>query len=185
MKVIKTKIKGLLIIEPQVFGDERGFFVETYNEERYKESGVNVDFVQDNLSKSGKGVLRGLHIQKESYGQGKLVQVITGSVLDVAVDARSNSSTYGQWESVVLSDENKKQFWISAGFLHGFVALEDNTIFNYKCTNLYNPESEVCVSWDDKDLAVDWQLEKYNINQPNISEKDQQGVSFSKLSKIL
>ena len=158
MQVVKTKIDGVLIIEPEV---------------------------QDNLSKSGKGVLRGLHMQKDPYRQGKLVQVITGSVLDVAVDARPNSPTYGQWESVILSAKNKKQFWVPAGFLHGFVSLEDNTIFNYKCTNLYNPESEVCVSWDDKDLAVNWQLGKYNINQPNISEKDQKGIEFSNFKNII
>ena len=183
MNVIKTKIKDLLIIEPQVFGDERGFFVETYNEERYKGGGIGVNFVQDNLSKSSKGVLRGLHCQKEPYAQGKLVQVITGSVLDVAVDARPESKTYGQWESVVLSEENKKQFWIPAGFLHGFITLEDNTIFNYKCTKLYNPESEFGVAWDDKDLNVDWQLEKYGIKNSElvISERDQNNNAFKNL----
>ncbi len=181
MKVTKTKIEGLLIIEPEVFGDERGFFVETYNKKRYQENGVEPEFVQDNLSKSAKGVLRGLHMQKKPYAQGKLVQVITGAVLDVAVDARLNSPTYGQWESVELSEENKKQFWIPEGFLHGFVSLRDNTIFSYKCTNLYNPESEVGVAWNDKDLNVDWQLDEYGIDKPIISEKDQRGIAFNKL----
>lgn len=182
MKIIKTKIEDLLIIEPDVFGDERGFFVETYNDERYKNSGIKVSFKQDNLSKSDKGVLRGLHLQKEPYRQGKLVQVITGSVLDVAVDARPNSSTYGQWESIKLTEENKKQFWIPAGFLHGFVSLEDNTIFNYKCTKLYHPEAEICVKWDDKELNVNWQLKKYDIAKPIISEKDQEGINFQNLN---
>ncbi len=181
MKITKTKIEGLLIIEPDVFGDERGFFVETYNKERYQKDGIEPEFVQDNLSKSTKGVLRGLHMQKEPYAQGKLVQVITGAVLDVAVDARPNSPTYGQWESVELTEENKKQFWIPAGFLHGFITLKDDTIFNYKCTNLYNPESEVGIAWNDKDLNVDWQLDKYEIDKPIISEKDKKGVSFKSL----
>ncbi len=181
MKVIKTKIEGLLIIEPDVFGDKRGFFVETYNKERYQKGGIEPEFVQDNLSKSAKGVLRGLHSQKEPYAQGKLVQVVTGAVLDVAVDARPNSPTYGQWESVELTEENKKQFWLPAGFLHGFITLKDDTIFNYKCTNLYNPESEVGVAWDDEDLNVDWQLDKYGIDKPIISEKDKKGVSFKNL----
>ncbi len=185
MKIIKTKIKDLLIVEPDIFGDKRGFFVETYNKKRYQKLGVNPPaggkFVQDNLSKSAKGVLRGLHLQKEPYAQGKLVQVITGAVLDVAVDVRPNSSTYGQWESVELTEENKKQFWVPPGFLHGFVSLKNDTIFNYKCTNLYHPETEVCVKWDDKDLAVDWQLQKYGIDQPVVSEKDQRGIDFKKL----
>ena len=137
MQVTETKIEGLLIIEPEVFGDERGFFVETYNKKRYRENGIELEFVQDNLSKSAKGVLRGLHLQKEPYAQGKLVQVITGAVLDVVVDTRPNSLTYGQWESAELTEKNKRQFWVPAGFLHGFVSLEDNTIFNYKCTELY------------------------------------------------
>ncbi len=136
MKITKTKIEGLLIIEPDIFGDDRGFFVETYNKERYIENGIDVDFVQDNLSKSVKGVLRGLHFQKEPYAQGKLVQVVSGSVLDVAVDIRHGSETFGKWESIKLTGDNKKQFWIPQGFAHGFVALEDDTIFSYKCTNL-------------------------------------------------
>jgi len=181
MKVIKTKIKDLLILEPRVFGDRRGFFVETYNEERYNKKGVNAKFVQDNLSKSAKGVLRGLHLQKNPYAQGKLVQVITGSVLDVAVDVRPGSETYGQWESLLLTGKKKNQFWVPEGFLHGFVSLEDETIFSYKCTNLYHPESEICVKWDDADLSIDWQLEKHGIDQPIISEKDQQGVKFVEL----
>ncbi|MFC1623462.1 dTDP-4-dehydrorhamnose 3,5-epimerase, partial [Patescibacteria group bacterium] len=156
MNIEKTKIDGLLIIEPQVFGDERGFFVETYNKERYFDAGVSVEFVQDNLSKSAKGVLRGLHFQKEPSSQGKLVQVIQGRVLDVAVDIRHGSPTFGEYVSVELSGENKKQFWIPAGFAHGFVSLEDDTIFLYKCTNLYSPELEGAIMWNDRDLNIDW-----------------------------
>ena len=178
MKVIKTKIEGLLIVKPQIFGDERGFFVETYNKKRYQESGVEPEFVQDNFSKSSKGVLRGLHFQKPPFAQGKLVQVIVGKVLDVAVDIRYGSPTFGEWVSVELSAEDKKQFWIPEGFAHGFVALEDDTIFNYKCTNFYAPESEGAIAWDDKDLNVDWQLEKYGIAEPIVSEKDQKNSAL-------
>lgn len=172
MQVEKTKIEGLLIITPQVFGDERGFFVETYNKARYEEMGIKVDFLQDNLSKSQKGVLRGLHFQKDPFAQGKLVQVISGKVLDVAVDIRLNSPTFGEYVSVELSAENKKQFWIPAGFAHGFVALENDTIFSYKCTNVYNKEAESGLLWNDKKIGIDWQLKKNGIDEPILSEKD-------------
>ena len=178
MKVEKTKIDGLLIMTPQVFGDDRGFFVETYNAERYKEMGIDVDFVQDNLSKSQKGVLRGLHFQNEPFAQGKLVQVVTGKVLDVAVDIRKNSPTYGEYVSVELSAENKKQFWIPAGFAHGFVALEDDTIFSYKCTNVYNPESEGGLLWNDEKIAIDWKLKENDIDDPILSDRDQEWIKF-------
>jgi dTDP-4-dehydrorhamnose 3,5-epimerase len=180
MKITKTKIKDLLIIEPDVFGDERGFFVETYNKERYTEYGIDIEFVQDNMSKSVKGVLRGLHFQKKPYAQGKLVQVITGSVLDVAVDIRKGSETFGQWVSIELTEQNKKQFWIPAGFAHGFLALKDDTIFNYKCTNVYNKESEGAIMWNDKDLNVDWQFARYDIDKPIISDKDNNNLTFAK-----
>jgi dTDP-4-dehydrorhamnose 3,5-epimerase len=184
MKVAKTEIEGLLIIELDVFGDDRGFFVETYNKERYIKNGIDVEFVQDNLSKSVKGVLRGLHFQKPPFAQGKLVQVISGSVLDVAVDIRRGSETFGEWVSVELSEKNKKQFWIPEGFAHGFVALEDDTIFSYKCTNLYNKESEGAIMWNDNDLDIDWQLEKYGINEPIISDKDRENVIFQNIEDI-
>ncbi len=184
MKVAKTEIEGLLIIEPDVFGDDRGFFVETYNKERYIKNGIDVEFVQDNLSKSVKGVLRGLHFQKTPFAQGKLVQVINGSVLDVAVDMRYDSKTFGEWVSVKLSEENKKQFWIPEGFAHGFVALEDDTIFSYKCTNLYNKESEGTIMWNDKDLNIDWQLEEYRIGEPIISDKDSKNTNFYNIKDI-
>ncbi len=181
MKIFKTKIEGLLIIEPQVFRDERGFFMETYNKEKYENIGILDDFMQDNLSKSAKGVLRGLHFQKNPYAQGKLVQVIKGSVLDVAVDIRKKSKTFGEWVSVELSEKNKKQFWLPAGFAHGFISLENDTIFNYKCTNVYNPKSEGAILWNDKKINIDWQLEKYNIKDPIVSNKDKENVTFEEL----
>ena len=183
MNIIKTKIEGLLVVEPQVFGDERGFFVETFNKKRYQEVGIDLEFVQDNLSKSSKGVLRGLHWQTPPFAQGKLVQVISGVVLDVAVDIRFGSPTFGQYVAVELSGENKKQFWIPPGFAHGFVSLEEDTIFSYKCTNLYNKESERGVMWNDLDINVDWQLEKYGISNPIISEKDQNNKLFKDIEK--
>lgn len=167
MELIKTSIDGLLIIKPDVFKDDRGYFYESYNKERFAKAGLMMDFVQDNESKSDKGVLRGLHFQKPPFAQGKLVRVIKGSVMDVAVDLRKDSPTYGKWESVVLTEENKLQFWIPEGFAHGFVALEDNTIFNYKCTNVYNKESEGSILWNDPDININW-----NIDNPILSEKD-------------
>ena len=167
MELIKTSIDGLLIIKPDVFKDERGYFFESYNKERFAKAGLNMDFVQDNESKSDKGVLRGLHFQKPPYAQGKLVRVIKGSVMDVAVDLRKESPTYGKWESVVLTEENKLQFWIPEGFAHGFVTLEDDTIFAYKCTNVYNKESEGSLLWNDPDINIEW-----NIENPILSEKD-------------
>mgnify|MGYP003417870103 CR=1 FL=1 len=169
MNVIETKIPGLLIIEPKVFGDERGFFVETYNELRYKEMGISGDFVQDNLSKSKKGVLRGLHYQAPPFEQGKLVTVLSGAVLDVAVDIRHGSPTFGKSVTVELTAENKKQFWIPAGFAHGFVTLEDDTVFAYKCTNVYSPENDRGVKYDDPAIGIEWP----DVGELTISEKDQ------------
>lgn len=173
MEIEEKEIKGLIEIFPKVFGDQRGFFLETFNESRYNEVLKNVQFVQDNFSSSNKGVLRGLHFQKPPYSQGKLVQVITGSALDVAVDLRKDSDTYGQHVKVILSSEKRNQFWIPEGFAHGFLALEDNTIFSYKCTNYYNPQSEVTILWNDRNLKIDWQ-----IDNPIISPKDNEGVLF-------
>ena len=167
MELIKTSIDGLLIIKPDVFKDDRGYFFESYNKERFAKAGLMMDFVQDNESKSDKGVLRGLHFQKPPYAQGKLVRVIKGSVMDVAVDLRKDSPTYGKWESVVLTEENKLQFWIPEGFAHGFGTLEDDTIFAYKCTNVYNKESEGSLLWNDPDINIEW-----NIENPILSEKD-------------
>jgi dTDP-4-dehydrorhamnose 3,5-epimerase len=168
MLVQETDISGLLIIKPSVFEDSRGYFMESYNSEVFKESTkLDLNFVQDNESKSNKGVLRGLHFQKPPYEQGKLVRVVKGSVLDVAVDIRTKSPTFGQYYSLVLSEENKTQFYVPPGFAHGFVVLEDNTIFSYKCTGFYNRESEVSIRWDDSDIKIDW-----GIKDPILSEKD-------------
>jgi dTDP-4-dehydrorhamnose 3,5-epimerase len=173
VEIEEKEIKGLIEIFPKVFGDQRGFFLETFNASRYNDILRNIQFVQDNFSSSNKGVLRGLHFQNPPYSQGKLVQVITGLALDVAVDLRRNSETYGQHVKVLLSAEKRNQFWIPEGFAHGFIALEDNTIFSYKCTNYYNPQSEVTILWNDRNLKIDWQ-----IDNPIISPKDKEGVLF-------
>lgn len=167
MEIIKTSIEGLLVIKPDVFRDDRGYFYESYNKERFAKEGLTMNFVQDNESKSSKGVLRGLHFQKPPYAQGKLVRVVKGAVWDVAVDLRKNSPTYGKWESRLLTEENKEMFWIPEGFAHGFVTLEDDTIFNYKCTNIYNKESEGSILWNDPDININWDIEN-----PILSEKD-------------
>jgi dTDP-4-dehydrorhamnose 3,5-epimerase len=174
MRFIETGIKGLLIIEPKVFGDHRGYFFESFHRQKFSEAvGYEVSFVQDNESMSGKRVLRGLHFQKPPFAQGKLVRVIQGSVLDVAVDIRKDSPTYGQHFTLELSAMNKLQLWIPEGFAHGFASLEDDTIFQYKCTNYYSPENEACIAWNDPDLRIDWKT-----NDPLISEKDKNGVNF-------
>jgi dTDP-4-dehydrorhamnose 3,5-epimerase len=169
------EIDDLLLIEPRIFEDDRGLFFESFNEEKYsKILGAEVRFVQDNISVSKKNVLRGLHFQKPPFAQGKLVTVLKGSVLDVAVDLRRNSKTYGKYEIVELSEKNKNQFWIPPGFAHGFCALEDDTLFSYKCSNYYSPEHEETIMWNDPDLAIDWKI----IN-PIISEKDKIGKDFN------
>ena len=179
MNVLETKIPGLLIIEPKVFGDERGFFVETYNEPRYKEMGISGDFVQDNLSKSKKGVLRGLHYQAPPFEQGKLVSVLAGAVLDVAVDIRFGSPTFGQHVAVELTAENKKQFWIPAGFAHGFITLEDDTVFAYKCTNVYSPENDRGVKYNDSAIGIEWP----EVGELTVSEKDQNQPMLKDIAK--
>lgn len=174
MEIIAGEISGLLIIEPKIFKDDRGFFYESYNQEKFNQfSGLNVDFVQDNESMSHKNVLRGLHFQSPPHDQGKLVHVVAGRVLDVAVDIRKSSPTYGQHQMVELSAENKKMFWIPPGFAHGFLALEDNTIFCYKCTNYYSPVSEGTIKWNDPDLNIQW-----SESVPFVSEKDEKGQDF-------
>lgn len=173
MEIIKCHIQGLLTIEPTVFGDNRGYFFESFNKDKFDAEVPNISFVQDNQSMSHKGVLRGLHFQIPPFEQGKLVRVIQGSVLDVAVDIRKGSPTYGQHKSILLSGENNLQFWIPPGFAHGFLTLEDNTIFSYKCTGPYSKESERSILWNDKDLNIDW-----NISSPIVSEKDQIAETF-------
>ncbi|PKP32430.1 MAG: dTDP-4-dehydrorhamnose 3,5-epimerase [Bacteroidetes bacterium HGW-Bacteroidetes-16] len=167
MEIIKTNIPDLYIVKPTVFEDHRGYFFESYNKEVFLRHGIDQNFVQDNESKSQKNVLRGLHFQKPPFAQGKLVRVIRGSVLDVAVDIRKSSPTYGKWASIELTQENKWMYWVPPGFAHGFVTLEDNTTFFYKCTNMYNKESEGNILWNDPDLNIDWK-----ISQPILSEKD-------------
>lgn len=177
MKVIETKIKDLYILEPMVFGDDRGYFYESFNKESFEKLvGIEIDFVQDNQSMSGANIVRGLHFQNPPYEQGKLVRVIKGEVIDVAVDIRKNSPTYGEYVSVKLTGDNKKMFWIPPGFAHGFSSLKDETIFSYKCTNYYNKESEGSIAWDDSELAINWEVEN-----PIISEKDQHSDSLKNL----
>lgn len=158
MNIIQTPIEGLLIIEPQVFKDARGYFVETYNEKRYREAGVEAQFVQDNQSCSSYGVVRGLHFQRPPYTQAKLVCCTVGRVWDVAVDLRKNSPTFGKWFGVELSEENKRQFYIPKGFAHGFSVLSETAIFAYKCDNLYHPEADGGILLNDPSLAIDWQI---------------------------
>lgn len=169
IKVTKCPIEGLYIIEPTVFGDERGYFMETYNKKDMEEAGLNMNFVQDNQSMSTKGVLRGLHYQKE-HPQGKLVRVISGAVFDVAVDIRKDSETFGNWFGVELSAENKKQFYISEGFAHGFLVLSETAEFSYKCTDYYRPDDERGLLWDDLEIGIKWPInEDLEIR---LSEKD-------------
>lgn len=170
MNVIKTAIPDVLIFEPKVFGDERGFFFESFNHKLFEEAvGYPVTFVQDNHSKSSKGVLRGLHYQLPPHAQGKLVRCVAGEVFDVAVDIRKSSPTFGQWVGVHLSGENKRQLWIPEGFAHGFVTLTETAEFLYKTTNYYNPKSEGSILWNDKEIAITWPKE---IERPTLSEKD-------------
>lgn len=169
MEIIKTPIEDLLVICPRIFSDARGFFCETYNEERYQEAGIAQHFVQDNQSKSGYGVVRGLHFQLPPYSQAKLVSVTVGKVYDVAVDLRNHSKTYGQWYGVELSDENHLQFLIPQGFAHGFSVLSDTAVFTYKCNNLYHPECEGGLLLTDPDLHIDW---KVPADKMILSEKD-------------
>lgn len=168
---IETSIKGVYIIEPTVFEDERGYFMETFQSEEFKEKGIAIDFVQDNQSKSTKGVLRGLHFQY-TQPQGKLVRVIKGEVYDVAVDLRKDSQTYGKYEGVILSEKNKKQFYIPPGFAHGFLVLSDEAEFTYKCTDFYKGDDEGGIIWNDPEIAIDWPLNKLDGMKPILSQKD-------------
>ncbi|TKF10791.1 dTDP-4-dehydrorhamnose 3,5-epimerase [Enterovibrio norvegicus] len=176
MKFIETAIPDVKIIEPTVFGDERGFFMETFRTERFNENCGEQVFVQENHSKSKKGILRGLHYQTENT-QGKLVRVVSGEVFDVAVDMRKNSPTFGQWVGVYLSAENKRQLWVPEGFAHGFYVTSDEAEFVYKCTDYYNPSTEISVKWDDAELGVEWPIA--DAGQPSLSAKDEAGLRFS------
>tara|TARA_R110001592_G_scaffold43554_1_gene141026 strand:- start:336 stop:878 length:543 start_codon:yes stop_codon:yes gene_type:complete len=174
MEIIETELKGVYLIKPKVFEDERGHFFESYNENVFKENGLDLNFVQDNQSLSQKGVLRGLHFQKPPYAQGKLIRVIKGRIIDVAVDIRKDSPTYGKSIVLELSEENKLMFYIPEGFAHGFLTLEDNTIFSYKCTNFFNKASECSLLWNDKDLNIDW-----GVKSPILSDKDEKASLFA------
>lgn len=181
-KRVETGIKDLIVVEPTVFGDNRGFFMESYSKKDFSEIGMDIEFVQDNHSKSKKGVLRGLHFQTQ-HVQGKLVRVTAGSVLDVAVDLRKNSPTFGKYYLVELSADNKKMFYIPPGFAHGFLTLEDNTEFQYKCTDYYAPEFDSGVLWNDSDIGIDWNFEKYGLSADEIllSDKDKKQQTLKEL----
>ena len=181
MNVINTSIADVVIIEPKVFGDERGFFLESFQAERYNALvGIDLPFVQDNHSRSTKGVLRGLHFQK-TKPQGKLVRVVRGEVFDVAVDIRKGSPSYGQWAGVLLSEDNKRQFWVPPGLAHGFVVLSDIADFEYKCTDYYDPTDEGCLIWDDPDVGIEWPIDF----APKLSAKDELGLSLVQLEASL
>ena len=174
MQKTNTNIEGLIVVEPRVFEDKRGYFFESYNTDKFSELGITKTFIQDNQSLSQKGVLRGLHFQKPPFAQAKLVRVIKGAVLDIAVDIRSSSPTYGQWYAIELSEQNKKMLYIPEGFAHGFLTLEDDTIFSYKCSENYHPEAEDAILWSDEDLNINWDVES-----PIISDKDKKAQAFS------
>ena len=181
MEIEKTHIEGCFVIRPNIFKDQRGYFFESFNKQVFeKRTGVSVDFVQDNESKSSRGVLRGLHFQKGKYAQAKLVRVIKGSVLDVCVDIRKTSKTFGQYFSIILNDKEKKQLFIPKGFAHGFLVLEDDTIFSYKCDNYYHKPSEGGIVYNDKFLNIDWGLPEQELI---LSEKDKQLPTFENLFK--
>ena len=183
---IETGIKDLFIIEPQIFEDSRGFFLESYNYNTFKELGIENIFVQDNHSKSSKGVLRGLHFQKDEYSQAKLISILRGSILDIVVDLRENSETFGECFSIELNEKDKRMLFIPKYFAHGYLTLEDNTEIFYKCDNFYNPKSEAGIMWNDRDLNIEWNFKKYGINENEliISEKDKKNMSFKEYKKI-
>ena len=175
MNVLTCDLAGLLILEPKVFGDSRGFFMETWNLRRYREAGIPLDFVQDNISFSRRGALRGLHFQNPG-AQGKLLHVLQGEVFDVAVDIRRSSPTFGKWHGLVLSAENKRQFYIPPGFAHGFAVLSETALFQYKCTDFYNPACEVTLRWNDPEVGIQWP-----VDAPLLSEKDRKGFGLREL----
>lgn len=182
MKVTLTDIADVLILEPKVFGDVRGFFSESYNQKDFQDAtGFKDGFVQDNHSRSSKGVLRGLHFQVEQP-QGKLVRVVRGAVLDVVVDIRRQSATFARWISVELSENNSRQLWVPPGLAHGFLVVTQTADFLYKTSEFYAPQHERCIAWNDPQVAVDWQLEKYGIGEPSLSAKDAEGISLAAFS---
>lgn len=182
MKIIKTEFEGLLVLEPKVFGDERGYFFESYNQKVFQEAGLDFNFVQDNESFSSYGTLRGLHFQKGEFAQAKFVRVTKGKVLDVVVDIRANSKTFGKSFSIELSDENKKMVIIPRGFAHGFVVLSQSALFNYKCDNFYHPAQEGGIIYNDPALNINWMIPEKDMI---LSEKDKKNVSFADMAKSL
>lgn len=174
MEFEKTNIEDVVLIKPNVFGDHRGYFYESYRADEFRSAGIDANFVQDNQSMSKKGILRGLHFQAPPFDQGKLVRVVKGAVLDVVVDIRKNSPTYGAHYSVELAEQNKFLLWVPAGFAHGFVTLEDNTIFSYKCTNYYDKDSEGSIRWNSPELNIDW-----GLSDPILSDKDKEASLFT------
>lgn len=179
MKITQSKLSGCFILEPKVFGDSRGFFMELWNEKVFKDNDINLNFVQDNLSRSSRGVLRGLHFQNPNP-QGKLVTVLEGEVFDVAVDLRKGSKTYGQWDGYTLSSENKKQFYVPEGFAHGFVVTSETALFSYKCTDTYHPENEASVLWNDSEIGIEWP-----IKDVQLSEKDKNAYRLKDIPEAL
>ncbi|MEM6484707.1 MAG: dTDP-4-dehydrorhamnose 3,5-epimerase [Pseudomonadota bacterium] len=181
MRAEATRLPGVYLIKPRVFGDERGFFFESWNAQVFKEAGFDLNFIQDNHSRSAQGILRGLHYQT-AHTQGKLVRVSAGRVYDVAVDLRRDSPTLGQWVGVYLDSETKEQLWVPPGFAHGFYVLSEYADFQYKCTDRYDPQSEISLAWDDPELAIDWPL--LDGEPPTLSGKDQQGLSFATAPRL-
>ncbi len=175
MNIVRCELPGLLIVEPKVFGDARGFFMESWNRQRYEEAGILCEFVQDNISFSRRGTLRGLHFQNPN-AQAKLVSVLEGEVYDVAVDLRRSSATFGKWQGLRLSSENKRQFFVPAGFAHGFVVLSETAMFHYKCTDYYSPQNEKTILWNDPELGIDWL-----IKEPVLSAKDAKGLRLREM----
>jgi dTDP-4-dehydrorhamnose 3,5-epimerase len=178
MELMETPIPGLLVIQPKVFGDERGYFLETYSAARYAQAGIPANFVQDNVSFSSRGILRGLHFQNPGT-QGKLVTVLQGEVFDVAVDVRYGSPTFGQWYGLFLSGESKRQFWVPAGFAHGFVVTSESALFSYKCDAYYQPQSEFSILWNDPDIGIQWPIER-----PQLSAKDERGRRLRDIQSV-
>ncbi|GAB4197825.1 MAG: dTDP-4-dehydrorhamnose 3,5-epimerase [Sandaracinaceae bacterium] len=183
MKVTETALPGVLLVEPKVFGDARGFFLETFHLERYREAGITLPFVQDNLSRSSRGILRGLHLQ-QPHAQGKLVWVPDGVVFDVAVDVRVGSPTFGRWVGFELSGENHRQLWIPPGFAHGFVVVSERCLFAYKCTDLYHPESELGVAWDDPDLGIEWPLRDVTLSSKDAKSPRLRDIDAARLPRF-
>ncbi|WP_018879388.1 dTDP-4-dehydrorhamnose 3,5-epimerase [Thioalkalivibrio sp. ALE9] len=184
MKITETSLPGVLVVEPKIFGDSRGYFLETYQRDRYAEAGIPDQFVQDNLSFSRAGILRGLHLQ-HPRAQGKLVQVLQGEVFDVAVDVRRGSPTFGVWAGVWLSAENHRQFWIPEGFAHGFCVASDTALFSYKCTDTYCPECELSIRWNDPDIGIDWPLVNISLSDKDSAAPALADIPDSRLPEYL